>query len=107
MAARVEAEPVLLQDGRADALALQLGDGGGPSAAATAALTRRIERDGGDAEEVFAATMKEAVEVGRRFPRLRSRIDALAASDYAEAPDDTFAFGLDALLDGLTARLPG
>ncbi|MER5960949.1 TetR/AcrR family transcriptional regulator C-terminal domain-containing protein [Streptomyces sp. NPDC002057] len=81
--------------------------GNASSAAATAALTRRIEREGGDAEEVFAATMKEAVEVAGRFPRLRSRIDALAAADYAEAPDDTFAFGLDSLLDGLTARLTG
>ncbi|MFL9679010.1 hypothetical protein [Streptomyces sp. KL110A] len=29
-----------------------------------------------------------------------------APAAYAEAPEDTFAFGLDALLDGLTARLP-
>ncbi|MCX5227191.1 TetR/AcrR family transcriptional regulator C-terminal domain-containing protein [Streptomyces sp. NPDC006553] len=53
------------------------------------------------------AIEERPLEVGRRFPRLRSRIDTPAASDYAEAPDDTFAFGLDSLLDGLTARLPG
>ncbi|XUL99369.1 TetR/AcrR family transcriptional regulator C-terminal domain-containing protein [Streptomyces venezuelae ATCC 10712] len=183
MTARVEAEPVLLQDLRADALAPELGDGrgrgdgaeavaedgdlyamftrhpwlvqafathlfhgegkarhddhnlavyeaggfAGPAAdraaaavftyvlgnaapaAATAALTRRIERDGQDAEEVFAATMKEAAEVAVRFPRLRSRIEAGAAEAYAEGPGDTFAFGLAALLDGLERglRTPG
>ncbi|QES07018.1 TetR family transcriptional regulator [Streptomyces venezuelae] len=80
--------------------------GNASSAAATTALTRRIERDGRDAGEVFAATMKAAAEVAGRFPRLRSRIDALTADDYAEGPDDTFAFGLDALLDGMAARLP-
>ncbi|WP_369145183.1 TetR/AcrR family transcriptional regulator C-terminal domain-containing protein [Streptomyces sp. R44] len=79
--------------------------GNASSAAATAALTRRIERDGRDAEEVFATTMKEAAEVAGRFPRLRSRIDAGAAGAYAEGPGDTFAFGLGALLDGLEASL--
>ncbi|MFB7553250.1 hypothetical protein [Streptomyces sp. NPDC056154] len=131
MTARVETEPVLLQNGGADALALQLGDGGGlgdgaeavaedraaaavftyvlgnaTGAAATAALTRRIERDGGDAEEVFGATMKEAAEVAARFPRLRSRVDAALVAGYAEAPHDTFGYGLRSLLDGLAARLP-
>ncbi|MEU3690940.1 TetR/AcrR family transcriptional regulator [Streptomyces narbonensis] len=83
--------------------------GNASSAAATTSLTRRIEREGGDAEEVFAATMKEAVEVAGRFPRLRSRIEAATAetTGYADAPDDTFAYGLGSLLDGLTARLPG
>lgn len=49
--------------------------------------------------------MKEAIEAAAPFPRLRSRIDA--SSDYADAPADTFDFGLQALLDGLAARLPG
>ncbi|MFI6058757.1 TetR/AcrR family transcriptional regulator [Streptomyces sp. NPDC051286] len=80
--------------------------GNATGAAATAALTRRIERDGGDAEEVFGATMKEAAEVAARFLRLRSRIDAAPVAGYAEAPDDTFGFGLRSLLDGLAARLP-
>ncbi|MFF8834159.1 TetR/AcrR family transcriptional regulator [Streptomyces sp. NPDC015130] len=79
--------------------------GNAAPAAATASLTRRIEREGGDPEEVFAATMKEAAEIAGRFPRLRSRIDALDSADYAEAPDDTFAFGLAALLDGLERHL--
>ncbi|MGW4743291.1 TetR/AcrR family transcriptional regulator [Streptomyces sp. NPDC004290] len=83
--------------------------GNAAPAAATAALTRRIERDGQDAEEVFAATMKEAAEVAVRFPRLRSRVEAGAAEAYAEGPGDTFAFGLAALLDGLerALRTPG
>ncbi|MFD4373395.1 TetR/AcrR family transcriptional regulator [Streptomyces sp. NPDC058486] len=82
--------------------------GNASGASATAALTRRIQREGRDPEEVFAATMKEAAEAASRFPRLRSRIDAMdaAAAAYAEAPEDTFAYGLDALLDGLAARLP-
>ncbi|MEW2578841.1 TetR/AcrR family transcriptional regulator [Streptomyces syringium] len=78
--------------------------GNASGAAAAASLTRRIEREGGDAEEVFDATMKEAAEVASRFPRLRTRIDS---TGYAEAPEDTFDFGLQALLDGLEARLPG
>ncbi|MFJ6411149.1 TetR/AcrR family transcriptional regulator C-terminal domain-containing protein [Streptomyces hydrogenans] len=80
--------------------------GNASAVAATASLTRRIERDGEDAEAAFAATMKEAAEVAGRFPRLRSRIDAATVAGYAEAPDDTFDFGLQSLLDGLTGRLP-
>lgn len=48
--------------------------------------------------------MKEAIEAAAPFPRLRSRVDA--GSDYADAPADTFDFGLQALLDGLAARIP-
>nr|WP_189508428.1 TetR/AcrR family transcriptional regulator C-terminal domain-containing protein [Streptomyces narbonensis] len=43
----------------------------------------------------------EPILLAGRFPRLRSRIETTAAADSAEAPDDTFAFGLAALLDGL------
>ncbi|MGW4895798.1 TetR/AcrR family transcriptional regulator [Kitasatospora sp. NPDC004240] len=75
--------------------------------AATVSLTRRIEREGGDTEEVFGAVLKEAVEAASGFPRLRARIDTVTSADYAEAPDDTFGFGLGALLDGLATRLPG
>ncbi|MEU8525507.1 MULTISPECIES: TetR/AcrR family transcriptional regulator C-terminal domain-containing protein [Streptomyces] len=71
-------------------------------AAATASLTRRIERGGGDAEASFAATMKEAAETASRFPRLRARI---GSTEYAGSPDESFEFGLDAVLDGLEARL--
>ncbi|MFE7531346.1 TetR/AcrR family transcriptional regulator [Kitasatospora sp. NPDC057542] len=79
--------------------------GNAAPAAATTSLTRRIEREGGDAEEVFGAVMKQAVEAASGFPRLRARIDSAASTDYAEAPDDTFDFGLQSLLDGLEDRL--
>ncbi|MFJ8040252.1 TetR/AcrR family transcriptional regulator [Kitasatospora sp. NPDC096147] len=79
--------------------------GNAAPAAATASLTRRIERDGGDPEQVFGKVMAEAAEASAGLPRLRARIDS--AADYAGAPDDTFGFGLRALLDGMAAGLPG
>ncbi|MCA2178719.1 TetR/AcrR family transcriptional regulator [Nonomuraea glycinis] len=72
---------------------------------ATAALTRRLSRDGGDAEGVIRDTMARATEVAMRFPRLRARIEAAPVADYGAAPDNSFAFGLRAILDGLEARL--
>ncbi|MCX4779829.1 TetR/AcrR family transcriptional regulator C-terminal domain-containing protein [Streptomyces sp. NBC_01264] len=84
--------------------------GNAAPSAATTSLTRRIEPEGGDAEEVFGAVMKQATEAAAGFPRLRSRVESVSGSghpDYADAPDDTFDFGLQALLDGLTARIPG
>ena len=80
-----------------------LGNALGPAAAGT--LTRRLGRDGGNAEEVLRETMAKAREVAAPFPRLRARLATSAAADYAAAPDDTFAFGLRAVLDGLEARL--
>ncbi|HEY9371179.1 TetR/AcrR family transcriptional regulator C-terminal domain-containing protein [Streptomyces sp.] len=73
-------------------------------AAATASLTRKAERGGGDAEESFAKTMKEAAETASQFPRLAARI---GSTDYAEGAEESFAFGLRAVLDGLEARLRG
>jgi hypothetical protein len=40
-----------------------------------------------------------------QFPRLRERLGTTAATEYAEAPDNTFVFGLRSLLDGFEARL--
>ncbi|SEH01210.1 regulatory protein, tetR family [Nonomuraea solani] len=71
--------------------------------AAQASLTRKLGRDGGDQEELMRETMEQAVEIASRFPRLRARLDSVAG--YADAPDDTFAFGLETILDGLEARL--
>ncbi|MCM1974744.1 hypothetical protein [Streptomyces sp. G1] len=76
-------------------------------AAATASLTRRIEREGGDVAAVLGAVVQQATEAASQFPRLRDRIGSVSGPDYAEAPDDTFDFGLQALLDGLAARIPG
>ncbi|WP_431043485.1 TetR/AcrR family transcriptional regulator [Streptomyces sp. P1-3] len=79
-----------------------LGNALGASAAAS--LTRRLSRDGGDAEELIQDTMAKAGEVAMRFPRLRGRIGT-ASAEYLAAPDKTFELGLEALLDGLEGRL--
>jgi AcrR family transcriptional regulator len=80
-----------------------LGSATGESAAAS--LARRLGRNGGDAEERFRETMAQASEVAARFPRLRARLDTAAAAGYNAAPDDSFEFGLQAIFDGLEARL--
>lgn len=79
-----------------------LGNALGP--AATTSLTRRLDRDNGDAAEQMRAGMAEATEIAAKFPRLRARLQTTAA-DYGTAPDNTFEFGLQALLDGLETRL--
>jgi AcrR family transcriptional regulator len=79
-----------------------LGNALGP--AAVASLTRKLSRDGGNAQELLRDTMANAAEVARQFPRLRASLDT-AASDYGAAPENTFEFGLQAILDGLQARL--
>ena len=48
--------------------------------------------------------MEKAREIAIAYPRLRTRLDTNAAG-YADAPDQTFEFGLRAILDGLTAML--
>ena len=72
---------------------------------ATAALTRRLSRDGGNAEERIRDTMTQARDVAMQFPRLRTRLDDTAATTYGAAPDNSFEFGLRAIFDGLEARL--
>jgi AcrR family transcriptional regulator len=79
-----------------------LGNALGPAAAAS--LTRKLSRDGGNAEELLRDTMANASEIASQFPRLRARLGT-AAAEYAAAPDNTFEFGLQAILDGLEARL--
>ncbi|GAB2880203.1 TetR/AcrR family transcriptional regulator C-terminal domain-containing protein [Streptomyces mayteni] len=79
--------------------------------AATASLTRRLGGGHGTAEESFqeamAETMTKAREIAMRYPRLRARLETEAATEYAAAPDRTFEFGLQALLDGLERELAG
>ncbi|MFF8506485.1 TetR/AcrR family transcriptional regulator [Streptomyces sp. NPDC015492] len=75
-------------------------------AAARVSLTRRLSRSG-DPEKELADTMAAATEVAMAFPRLRERIDGSAAAEYTAAPDRTFEFGLDTILDGFEARLAG
>jgi AcrR family transcriptional regulator len=79
-----------------------LGNALGPAAAAS--FTRKLGRDGGDAEELMREGMAKATEIAARFPRLRARLNT-AAADYAAGPDNSFEFGLQAILDGLEARL--
>lgn len=68
--------------------------------AATVALTRRA-----NAEQLMADTMAKATDVAMQFPRLRERLNDASARNYAGAPEETFQFGLTAILDGLEARL--
>ena len=49
--------------------------------------------------------MANAREIATRFPRLRVRLET-AAADYGAAPEGSFEFGLQAILDGLEATLP-
>ncbi len=72
--------------------------------AATLSLTRKLSRDGGDAEGLMRDTMAKAREIGAQFPRLRARLET-AAADYGAAPENTFEFGLQAILHGLEAQL--
>ncbi|BCJ41127.1 TetR family transcriptional regulator [Actinoplanes ianthinogenes] len=74
-----------------------LGSALGP--AAQVSLTRRLS------PEALDQAVREAQVIGRDFPHVRARLDTTAGTGYAAAPDDTFRFGLDALLDGFAARL--
>ena len=79
-----------------------LGNALGPAAAAS--FTRKLGRDGGDVQALMQANRAEIVGVAAQFPRLRARIE-LPPAEYAAAPDGSFEFGLQAVLDGLEARL--
>ena len=73
-------------------------------AAAEASLTRKLGQDGGDGAALLRDRMAEAHEIAARFPRLRARLDT-AAAGYGASPEDSFEFGLQAILDGLQAKL--
>ncbi|MEO3860502.1 TetR/AcrR family transcriptional regulator [Acrocarpospora sp. B8E8] len=75
----------------------------GESAAVT--LTRRLRREGGDAEEQMKEMMAQASEIAMRFPRLHARIEAVQDAGYGEAPDKSLEFGLQVIFDGLEAQL--
>jgi len=79
-----------------------LGNALGP--AAVASLTRKLSRDGGNATELLRDHMANAREIAMQFPRLRASLDT-AAADYGAASENTFEFGLQAILDGLEAKL--
>jgi len=72
--------------------------------AATASFSRKLGRDGGDVQALLQANRAEVLEVASQFPLLRARLE-LPSAGYGAAPEGSFAFGLQALLDGLEARL--
>jgi AcrR family transcriptional regulator len=79
-----------------------LGNALGPAAAAS--LTRELSRDGGDPGKRMGGTLARAREIATQFPRLHARLDTPTAGYYA-APEHSFEFGLQAILDGLEAHL--
>ncbi|MFF2189888.1 TetR/AcrR family transcriptional regulator [Streptomyces sp. NPDC058155] len=74
--------------------------GNAAGAAANASLTRKLDQDNANAEAQIQEAMSKAQEIAMRHPRLRARLDSPAAN-YAASPDESFEFGLQALLDGL------
>jgi AcrR family transcriptional regulator len=80
-----------------------LGNALGPAAAAS--LSRKLSRDGGNADELIRDHLAKARQIATQFPQLRARLET-AAADYGAAPENTFEFGLQAILDGLQAQLP-
>lgn len=80
--------------------------GNAVGAAADVSLKRRLGRDGDSAEAQLREAMAQATEIAMEFPRLKARIEsASAGTEYNASPDDSFEFGLTALLDGLRDRL--
>ncbi|MBL1075598.1 TetR/AcrR family transcriptional regulator C-terminal domain-containing protein [Nocardia sp. 2] len=79
--------------------------GNAAGAAANVSLNRRLGRKGADPEAQLAQAMSEATEIAMHYPRLRTRIERAAATEYNAAPDNSFQFGLDTLLNGLQDRL--
>lgn len=72
--------------------------------AAPASLRRRLAQAHGDPEQAMRDRLERAQQVARSFPRLRARLETPSA-DYAAGPEDSFEFGLTAILDGLVALL--
>ncbi len=81
-----------------------LGNALGPAAAAS--LSRKLAREGADAEAAMRESMDQAREIAMRFPRLGARIQTTSAN-YAAAPENTFEFGVRVLLAGLETQLGG
>jgi AcrR family transcriptional regulator len=72
---------------------------------ATVSLNRRMARGGKHDQDLVRETMAQALEIAAQFPRLRARVDAYADTEYGAAPENSFGFGLRAILDGLQDRL--
>ena len=87
----------------ATVLTFVLGSALGP--AAEVSLKRRLSKNGADAEQLMTDAMTRATETAQQYPRLRERLGTPAASQYVAAPDNTFEFGLQSILDGFETRL--
>ncbi|MFI6688565.1 TetR/AcrR family transcriptional regulator C-terminal domain-containing protein [Streptomyces sp. NPDC050485] len=81
--------------------------GNAAGAAATASLTRKLVQadEPATAEQRLQDVMAKAHDVAKNYPRLRARLETPAATGYATAPESTFEFGLQSLLDGLERQL--
>ncbi|MGK3202793.1 TetR/AcrR family transcriptional regulator C-terminal domain-containing protein [Amycolatopsis sp. MEPSY49] len=73
--------------------------------AAELAWNRRLRRSGNNEEEELQNTMERITKIAMQFPRLRARMEEWDDSDSAGPADQSFEFGLNAILDGLEARL--
>jgi AcrR family transcriptional regulator len=73
--------------------------------AAAASLTRKLSRDGGNAEELIRDHLARATQIAAQFPRLRARLETAADAGYGATPEGSFEFGLQAILEGLEAQL--
>jgi AcrR family transcriptional regulator len=72
--------------------------------AAEAALSRKLRREGADADQMVRESLAKARELAAQYPRVRARLGG-ASSDYGGALEHSFELGLQALFDGLEARL--
>lgn len=72
---------------------------------ATISVNRRLTQGSKSVQEQTRDAMSQAGEIAKQFPRLRTRVDLYADAEYGAAPEKTFEFGLQALLDGLEVRL--
>ncbi|HLJ98993.1 MAG TPA: TetR/AcrR family transcriptional regulator C-terminal domain-containing protein, partial [Streptosporangiaceae bacterium] len=72
--------------------------------AAPISLRRKLAKTHRDPEQAMRDRLEQAHQVAKLFPRLKARLETPAA-DYASGPEDSFEFGLTAILDGLAALL--
>jgi hypothetical protein len=73
--------------------------------AADHAWRMRLRRDG-DEQERMREAMATMTGIAAQFPRLRARL-APDGTAHDGSDEDSFAFGLETILDGLEARLEG
>lgn len=79
--------------------------GGSLGRASEVSLARKLSLDGGDPEKQIADAMAKAAEIAMAYPRLAARLQETPMSSYAATSDEQFRFSLEAILDGLEARL--